>query len=144
MQSPTDLDATFRTKYDPNIGYVANVAEHYDKNHCVIEYYDYQKNVYSDISFSEDAVEKLHSDNLDQSESNKMNPINLVVDAAYYGHDLAKETLNKGVKLYPTDLVGKNKVQIKWVLLNSKLIKKVIVWPCVLMVKNGQDRTSKQ
>lgn len=109
MQSHTDPDATFRTKYGPNIGYVANVAERYDKDHCIIEYYDYQKNVYSDIKFSEDTVEKLHFDSSGLRDENEFNPINLVVDAAYYGHDLANEALNKGVKLYPTDLVGKKK-----------------------------------
>lgn len=135
MQSPTDPDATFRTKYGPNIGYVANVAEHYDKDHCVIEYYDYQKNVYSDISFSEDTVEKLHSDNLDQSEYDKMNPINLVVDAAYYGHDLAKETLNKGVKLYPTDLVGKKQSTDKMSFIEFEIDKES---DCITMCPNGK------
>jgi len=132
LQSHTDPDATYRTKYGPNIGYVANVAEHFDDDNCLIEYYDFQKNIYSDIKFSEDTIEKIHLDNDDINEDN---PANLIIDGTYYGYDLSKEALKKGVKLYPTDLVGRKQDTDKISFIEFEIDKEK---DCIVRCPNGR------
>ncbi len=59
LQNPSDPDATYRFKYEDNVGYVANVAENFDENGSIITSYDLKPNIYSDEQFSSDIIEKL-------------------------------------------------------------------------------------
>ncbi len=112
LQSHTDPDATYRTKYGANIGYVGNVVERFDGENNVITYYDYKPNVYSDIKFSEDILEKIVDDEtqlyeqLSDSEHNEEKNL-VIVDGAYYGQEMANDALEKKVVFIPGDLVGR-------------------------------------
>jgi hypothetical protein len=102
LQNPTDSDATYRTKYGPNIGYVANVAESFNDKNSVITNYDLKPNIYSDSKFADDVIEKLIS-----KVNDKSSKIQLLVDGAYYGHNKAEDSLSKGIEIIPSELVGR-------------------------------------
>lgn len=102
LQNPTDPDATYRTKYGPNIGYVANVEESFNDENSIITSYDLKPNVYSDSKFADDVIGKLVN-----KVKNKSNKIQLLVDGAYYENNKAEDSLSKGVEIIPSELVGR-------------------------------------
>lgn len=104
LQNPTDPDATFRTKYGPNTGYVANIVETFDDKNSVISTYDLQPNIHSDSAFADDVIEKLAVDEQEQASSEK---IKVLVDGAYYSQDKAEIAASKGIDLIPSNLVGR-------------------------------------
>jgi len=105
LQNPSDPDATYRKKYEANIGYTANVVEIFDENNSVIKSYDFKPNIYSDQDFSADTLEKLSNDQtLNVSIDN---PLKIFMDGAYYTYELAKEALTLGIKFMPGELTGK-------------------------------------
>ncbi len=136
MHSPTDPDATYRTKYGSNIGYVGNVVEHFDKDNAIIEYYDYQKNVYSDISFSEDTIKKIEADKseCDNAEENSDKTV-MLVDGAYYGQALANDALDKDIIFVPTNLVGRRQQTDQMAFIEFELDEKR---DCIVKCPNGK------
>ena len=101
LQNPSDPDATYRFKYDDNIGYTANVVEVFDGENNIIKTYDLKPNIYSDQKFSADTIEEIASDKISET------PIKMIVDGAYFTIDLAKEAIKKGIELIPGQLVGR-------------------------------------
>ena len=97
LQNPSDPDATYREKYTGNIGYVANLVESFNNEAGVIKHYDLKPNTYSDIKFSEDVIDKLDN----------CQGINVLVDGAYYSHEINEKAKEKGIALKPGQLVGK-------------------------------------
>jgi hypothetical protein len=61
LQNPTDPDATYRYKYGPNTGYVANIVNAYNQTEQVIPHYDLQPNIYSDQQFAKNTIDDLSS-----------------------------------------------------------------------------------
>ncbi len=127
LQNPSDPDATYRYKYDDNTGYVGNVVEYFDGDNSVIITYDLKPNIYSDQKFSEDAIEKLASDNEDKEDINQDTDDNqevekaeensdflkLLMDGTYYSFDLASEALSRGIKFIPGELTIRKPAQDK-------------------------------
>src|SRR6056297_430145 len=105
LQNPNDPDATFRQKYEANIGYTANVLEVFDDDNSVIATYDLKPNIYSDQNFSADTLEKLSSEH--SLNFSIENPIKIFMDGAYYTYGLAKKALNLGIQFMPGELTGK-------------------------------------
>lgn len=98
LQNPSDPDATFRYKYNDNVGYVANVVEEIHENgEIYITDYDVKQNTYSDEKFMEDYIEKKENDNKEVT----------IVDAAYYSDELDKKAAEKNIKLIPSQTMGK-------------------------------------
>jgi len=125
LQNPNDPDATFRFKYDGNIGYTANMVEIFDGNNAVLKHYDLEPNIYSDQNFCQDSIQKLDEDenivanteNDTPSTNSVPDPdnedflsdlINVFVDGAYYTFELGMKALEKGINLIPGELTGKN------------------------------------
>ena len=105
LQNPSDPNATYRKKYEANIGYTANVVEVFDEDNSVIKSYDFKPNIYSDQDFSADTLEKLSNDQtLNVSIDN---PLKILMDGAYYTYELANEALTLGIKFMPGELTGK-------------------------------------
>ncbi|HHY08203.1 MAG TPA: DDE transposase [Corynebacteriales bacterium] len=99
LQNPTDPDATYRTKgKKKNIGYVANIVESFDDDDKIITQYDLKQNIYSDQKFSKDTINKLGKQD---------KKTNILVDGAYYSHDLSNEAKDNNISLIPTGLVGR-------------------------------------
>jgi hypothetical protein len=105
LQNPSDPDATYRKKYEGNIGYTANVLEVFDDNNSVIKIYDLKPNIYSDQKFSSDTLEKLKDDTTIVNDEE--NPFKLFMDGAYYTHELGKKALSSGIQYMPGELTGK-------------------------------------
>lgn len=105
LQNPSDPDATFRQKYEANIGYTANVVEFFDGDNSVIKSYDFKPNIYADQSFSADTLDKLTND--PAVKDNPESPFKLFMDGAYYSYDLAKKAIKAGIKYMPGELIGK-------------------------------------
>lgn len=105
LQNPSDPDATFRQKYEANIGYTANVLEVFDDDNSVITTYDLKPNIYSDQNFSADTLEKISSDHI--LNFSLKNPIKIFMDGAYYTYGLAKKALDLGIQFMPGELTGK-------------------------------------
>ncbi|HOF03711.1 MAG TPA: transposase [Atribacterota bacterium] len=99
LQNPTDPDATYRKKgKQKHIGYTANLIEKFDDQHRMITGYDLQKNTYSDQKFALDTISKL-----------PVEEVTALVDGAYYSEEIAKKAKAKGIKMVPTNLVGRGK-----------------------------------
>ena len=115
LQNPNDPDATYRFKYEDNVGYVANIGEIFDGENCLIKFYDFKPNIYSDQQFCEDSIEKLENNNESKEISDEKNSIwdnfyeltQMFVDGTYFSYDLAKNALKKGISLIPGELAGK-------------------------------------
>ena len=105
LQNPSDPDATYRKKYESNIGYTANVLEIFDDNNSVIKIYDLKPNIYSDQKFSSDTLEKLQDDTTIVNDEE--NPFKLFMDGAYYTYELGKKALSSGIQYMPGELTGK-------------------------------------
>ena len=105
LQNPSDPDATFRQKYEANIGYTANIVEFFDEDNSVIKSYDFKPNIYSDQKFSADTLDKLTDDPIIKTEEG--NPFKLFMDGAYYTYKLAKKAIDVGIKYMPGELTGK-------------------------------------
>ena len=124
LQNPSDPDATFRFKYDGNVGYTANMVEFFDGNNAVLKYYDLEPNIYSDQNFCQDSIQKLDEDeNISSATESPAGTnsvpapddedilsrlINFFVDGTYYTFELGMEALAKGINLIPGELAGKN------------------------------------
>lgn len=96
MQTPYDVEATYRYKYDHNIGYTANIVEAVDEEKNLIVDFEIDKNIISDIEYMKRHIAKKEDDALETA----------VVDGAYYSNeveDLAKE---KNITIHPTELTG--------------------------------------
>ena len=119
LQNPSDPDATFRIKYEDNVGYVANVLEQFDDTCSVIKSYDLKPNIYSDQKFSQDTLEKIvDDDNIDtncdsDTQEDDSNFLKLLMDGTYYTFELAQKALSFGIKFIPGDLTGKKPAQDK-------------------------------
>jgi len=101
LQNPTDPDATYRKKgKQKHIGYTANMVEKFDDQNRMIEGYDLQQNTYSDQKFAEDTISKLPVEK---------DEVTALVDGAYYSEDIDKKAKAKGIKMFPTNLVGGGK-----------------------------------
>src|SRR6056297_2197156 len=105
LQNPSDPDATYRKKYEANIGYTANVVEFFDDDNSVIKSYDFKPNIYPDQSFSADTLDKLTDDPAVNGDPE--NPFKLFMDGTYYTYQLAKKALDKNIKYMPGELTGK-------------------------------------
>ena len=101
LQNPTDPDATFRKKYESNIGYVANVVEAFNDETSVITNYDLKQNVYSDSRFSDDVIKTI------AAKKNKDEKVQVITDGAYYEQEKAEEARKQGIELIPGELVGR-------------------------------------
>jgi hypothetical protein len=103
LQNPTDPDATYRRKYGPNIGYVANIVNAYDGKNQVITHYDLEPNTYSDQKFTVDTIESLSQNPADNPVTEKKN---LITDGAYYSDNLAQTADAHNINLIPGELTG--------------------------------------
>lgn len=103
MQTPYDKDATYRYKYDHNIGYVGNVVEAVDKEKdlALITDWAVDQNVKSDKEFMEEMIEKKKEENPDKEETH-------IVDAAYFSTELNNKASEANIQLHPTDMTGQN------------------------------------
>jgi len=119
LQNTSDPDATFRIKYEDNVGYVANVLEQFDDTCSVIKSYDLKPNIYSDQKFSRDTLEKIvDDDNIDtnfdsDTQKDDSNFLKLLMDGTYYTFELAQKALSFCIKFIPGDLTGKKPAQDK-------------------------------
>ena len=124
LQNPSDPDATYRYKYDDNTGYVGNVVEYFDGDNSVIITYDLKPNIYSDQKFSEDAIEKLASDNdvkedinpdSDDDQEAEEDPdfLKLLMDGTYFSFDLSEKASSLGIEFIPGELTGRKPAQDK-------------------------------
>lgn len=104
LQNPSDPDATYRNKYGPNTGYVANVVEDFNDTNSVISNYDLKPNIHSDSKFADEAIEKIIAKKQLNQDSN---PTQLIVDGAFYAQDRAEEALTNDIELIPSEMVGK-------------------------------------
>ena len=97
LQNPSDPDATFREKYEGNIGYVGNIVESFNDSTSVITQYDIKQNIYADIKFSEDVIDTLKAPE----------GTTVLVDGAYYSYEINEKAKAKGIDMKPGQLVGK-------------------------------------
>lgn len=98
MQSPSDPDATFRSKAGKEYrGYVANVEESVSENGSVITDYQYEKNNYSDVQFLKDSLERTAV----QEEG-----AILLTDGSYSSRDNRKLAGEKNIDLVTTGFNG--------------------------------------
>lgn len=98
LQNPSDPDATYRYKYGDNIGYTVNVFEQFNEENGVILYYDLEPNTYDDSKFSEDIIEELPE---------QQNILSLLIDGAYYSHEIDQKSQEKNINLIPSGLKGR-------------------------------------
>lgn len=103
MQTPYDEEATYRYKYEGNIGYVGNVVEAVDteKEMALITDWDVATNIKSDKQFMEDIIEKKKNTNAEAKET-------YVTDAAYFSTELNEVANENNIVLHPTDMTGHN------------------------------------
>lgn len=97
LQNPSDPDATFREKYEGNIGYVGNIVESFNDSTGIITQYDVKQNTYADIKFSEDVIETLKDPE----------GTTVLVDGAYYSYEINEKAKEKGIDMKPGQLIGK-------------------------------------
>lgn len=99
LQSPTDPDATYRSKAGKNYqGYAANLTETLGENGSIISDYDYRENTYSDSQFLKDSLEQRNKE-----EGN----VTLIADGAYGGTENHEMAANKNVHLVTTNMQGR-------------------------------------
>lgn len=101
LQNPTDPDATYRYKYGPNTGYVANIVNAYNQTDQVIPHYDLQPNIYSDQRFAKDTIDDLSSGVTETAAKITFN-----VDGAYYTEELSQTAAAQNIDLIPGQLTG--------------------------------------
>lgn len=99
MQTPFDKEATYRFKYQGNIGYVGNIVEAVDeeKELALITDWEVAPNVKSDKEFMEEMIEK---------KEDKESAEKIVVDAAYYSAELKEQAEKSNIEIHPTDMTG--------------------------------------
>lgn len=99
LQTPVDPDATYRQKYGANIGYVGNVSEATNNGNPMITDWDVDCNTKSDSEFIKEYIANIDENN---------NTIKVeIVDGSYYSEEIKKLGDEKGIKIHPTDMVGK-------------------------------------
>lgn len=100
LNSPTDPEATFRTKArKDHVGYVANLEESCGAAGSVVTNYDYDANVHSDSAFLREFV-------------GEAEPVEggatLVTDGGYDGGGNVAFCAERGVELVTTDMIGRD------------------------------------
>ena len=98
MQSPSDPDATFRTKAGKgHCGYVANMEESVGENGSVVTDYQYEQNNYSDVQFLEDSLKRT---------AVQKEEATLVTDGAYESKANRELAGEKNINLVTTGING--------------------------------------
>lgn len=98
MQSPSDPEATFRSKAGKeHRGYAANIEESVSQEGSVVTDYQYEQNTHSDSSFLKEHLEKMEA-----TEESTC----IVTDGAYYGDENTQLAADKNVELITTNLSG--------------------------------------
>jgi len=104
LQSPTDPDATYRSKAGKNHqGYAANLTETLGEKVSIISDYDYRENTYSDSQFLKDSLKA-------RSESDER--ITIIADGAYGGTENYEMASNRNVNLVTTNFQGRKPDEI--------------------------------
>lgn len=99
LQNPTDKDATYRYKYEGNQGYVGNIVEAVNDGKPMITNWEVAQNITGDAELLINYLETL---------SNNQEEVKIeIVDGAYYTEETKKKAEEKGIKLHPTELVGR-------------------------------------
>jgi hypothetical protein len=102
LHSPFDPDATYRRKGGKKyLGYVGNIVETVERKdettRAIITDFDYQRNIYSDIQFCKDVLEKMGT-----QEQN----VQLVVDGAYFSRENAETAAAQNIELVAGSMLG--------------------------------------
>ena len=99
LQTPYDAKATYRYKYQGNVGYVGNVVETVDqeKELSLITYWSVAPNIKSDTEFMEEIIDAKEGEDV----------VTEITDAAYISAELIEKAEAKNIILHPTDLTGK-------------------------------------
>ena len=99
LQTPYDAKATYRYKYQGNVGYVGNVVETVDqeKELSLITYWSVAPNIKSDTEFMEEIIDAKEGEDV----------VTEITDAAYISAELIEKAGAKNIILHPTDLTGK-------------------------------------
>lgn len=109
LQSPTDKDATHRKKAGKDyVGYVGNIVESFEENGvAIIDSYDLQPNSYSDPTFSKDVIAEIEGIAGEEGSGDGTATVQLIVDGAYYAHEIDVLAKDKGIDMIPTALTGR-------------------------------------
>ncbi len=100
LNSPTDPEATFRTKAGvDHVGYVANLEESCGEAGTVVTNYGYDVNVHSDSAFLREFV--------DDAGPAAGDGALLVTDGGYDGGNNVAYAAGRGVELVTTDMIGR-------------------------------------
>ena len=99
LQTPYDAKATYRYKYQGNVGYVGNVVETVDqeKELSLITYWSVAPNIKSDTEFMEEIIDAKEGEDV----------VTEITDAAYISAELIEKAGAKNIILHPTDLTDK-------------------------------------
>ena len=102
MQTPYDKEATYRYKYQGNVGYVGNIVEAVDqeKEMCLITDWEVAPNVKSDKEFMQEMIAK-------KKETNPKEVEKIIVDGSYYNKEIEKEAKKSNIEIHPTNLTGR-------------------------------------
>lgn len=101
MNNPADPESTIRSKAgETHQGYVGNFAEtvDLDTNRKIIDLADLQQNIYSDIQFAKDQIEKM---------AEAGNTTTVVADGGYISVDVVNMAAEHGIELVGTAMTGK-------------------------------------
>ena len=99
LNSPTDPEATFRTKAGvDHVGYVANLEESCGAAGTVVTNYDYDRNTHSDSALLREFV-----DDAAPAAGGAL----LVTDGGYDGGNNVAYAAGRGVELVTTDMIGR-------------------------------------
>ena len=99
LQNPADPEATYRTKYGANQGYVANIVEAINNGKPMITDWEVATNVTGDTTLLDNYLNK------QQEENNGVKTE--IVDGGFYSDKLDEKANEMGIELHPTELVGK-------------------------------------
>lgn len=127
LQTPYDEDATYRFKYDHNVGYVVTNTEIIDnkKNISLIIESEVSQNIKSDLQTMEEIIER-------KKESNNPDEQIYITDAGFFSAEINEKALNANIKLIPTDMTGKSEER------DDNLDKFIVDNNTILECPNGQ------
>lgn len=104
LQTPSDLEATFRSKAGKeHRGYVANMEESVGKNGTIVTGYAYEQNIHSDSRFLKEHLEQMDT---------RKETVTIVTDGAYSGTENTALAKEKNVNLITTGLTGRGTADI--------------------------------
>lgn len=89
LQTPVNSSATYRRKYEDNVGYSGNVVEATNNGSPMITDWDVDCNTKADVEFLKDYIEKQNIENCEIKTT--------VVDEAYYSEETKKYVMKKGL-----------------------------------------------